>query len=91
MQVGHAQLLYFRLDFAFVPDIRLGELVFEKTFVVVPGVLGWSFGQARQILWIGDRFAAAALCRLGLADLGVYADYRRRPQALHAGRRGTAD
>src|SRR6185295_14728970 len=34
MHVWHAQLFQFRLDEARVPNIRLGQLVFEKSLVV---------------------------------------------------------
>jgi hypothetical protein len=65
MQIGHAQPLFFGLDFAFVPDIGLGELVFEETFVVVPRLLGRAFRESREIVGIGDGLAATALRGFG--------------------------
>ena len=62
MQIGHAEGFGLRLDLALVIDIRLGELVLEKSLVVIPRPLGRTFRQARQVFGIGNRlgvFAAA--------------------------------
>src|SRR5713226_7202673 len=65
VQVRHAQLFGFGLFLAFVPDVGLGEFVFEEAFLVVPGLFGGAFGQTRAIVGIGDWFAAAALGDIG--------------------------
>ncbi len=65
MQIGHAQFFFFGLDLAFVPDVGLGEFVLEEAFVVVPGLLGGAFGEPREIVGIGDGFAASALRGFG--------------------------
>ena len=64
MKIGHAQLFRFgqAVDLALVPNVRLGQLVLEKTFVVVPGFLGRAFRQASDVVGIGDGLLAAALC-----------------------------
>src|SRR4029077_13052119 len=43
MQIRHAQLFGFGLVLALVPDIGLGEFVFEETFLVVPGIFCGAF------------------------------------------------
>ncbi len=47
VQVGHAQFFGFGLFLALIPDVGLGELVFEETFLVVPRLLGGAFGETR--------------------------------------------
>ncbi len=63
MKVGHAQLFRFGqiIDLAFVPNVWLGQLVLEKPFVVVARFFGRPFGQASEVIGIGDGFLAAAL------------------------------
>ena len=62
MQVGHAESFSFGLDHALIENVRLGELVFEESFVVVPRIFCGTVGQARKIFLIFDGlgvFAAA--------------------------------
>src|SRR4029077_7255868 len=61
VHIRHAQLFRVGLNFSLVPNIGLGELVFEEAFVAVPGLLGRSLWQARKVVRIGYRFTAAAL------------------------------
>ena len=61
VHIRHAQFFRIWLDFSFIPNVGLGELVFEEAFVAVPGLLGRSLRQARKVVRIGYRFTAAAL------------------------------
>src|SRR5438552_359462 len=61
VQIRHSQLFCFGLVLALVPDVGLGEFVFEETLLVVPGLLGRTFRQARKIVWIRNWLDAAAL------------------------------
>src|SRR5262249_60161636 len=60
MEIGHAQFLGFGFYFAFVPDVRFGELLFENAFVVVLRLLGWTFCQACEVLCFVDWLLSAA-------------------------------
>ena len=51
-----------RLDLALVVNVRLGKLVLEESFVVVPRALGRTFRQTRQVFRIGDRFSLPPRC-----------------------------
>ena len=62
VQVRHAQSFGLALDLALIVNVRLGQFVLEESFVVVPGFLRRTVGQARQIFFVLDRlgvFAAA--------------------------------
>src|SRR5438445_2234288 len=61
VQIRHSQLFCFGLVLALVPDVGLGEFVFEETLLVVPGLLGGTFRQARKIVWIRNWLDVAAL------------------------------
>src|ERR1700747_3119426 len=50
VEIRHAQLFGFGLVLALVPDIGLGEFVFEETLLVIPGLFGRAFGQSRQVV-----------------------------------------
>src|SRR5204862_513044 len=65
MHIRHAQLFFFDFHLAFVINVRLGKLVLEEAFVVVPRALRRPFRKALQIFWITDWLFAAALCGLG--------------------------
>src|SRR5207245_2400378 len=67
MWIGHAQDFSFGLDLALVIHIRLGQLVLEKSLVVVPRAFRRPFRQALQIFRVSDRIlASAALRRFGI-------------------------
>ena len=63
VHVRHAQGFSLALHHPFVIDVGLGEFVLEETFVVVPGFVRRTVGQARQIFLDFDRlrFFSAAL------------------------------
>src|ERR1700687_2093739 len=85
VQVWHAQFFFFGLDFAFVPDIGLRELVFEEAFVVIPRLFGWAFRKAREIVRIGDGLDAASLRSFGqqckIQSLDWFAAFRGQLRA----------
>src|SRR2546426_3311429 len=67
MWIGHTQDFSFGLDLALVIHIRLGQFVFEKSFVVVPRAFGGPLRQSLEIFRIRDRiFPSAALRRFGV-------------------------
>src|SRR5260370_36197785 len=74
VQIRHAQLFGFGLVLALVPDVWLGQFVFEEALLVVPGFFGGAFGQPRLVVWVGDGVPSTALGWFGEP---------RQIQALH--------
>ena len=66
VHVRHAQSFGLALHFALVVNVRLGQFVLEKSFVVVPWFCCRTIGQTSEILFVLDRLRilAAPLRRL---------------------------